>query len=425
MALFIELKTELSRKGWFNSLPRTQDVFDNIENTIRQTMPDDMPRILTRIERSSEIMDVTLHPAAEPCEFKYNNDGTLSCFANTYNVGPGYHVFLAELLRKIGKSHGWKWYAGVTYENAESRMTLEEHGDIHKVRQGMLSWLRNLARQILESEHEHLSVCLPTGYHISGDYFLTSPMGFWTRDQFEPLPQAGDDELAAMGRRFFPWWTPGFDAEFWRNLGMVIVWVELPWHVPEEEDETILYEQTLACLNKARALCNDIELPQTEMAEIETLLAGDDEHTPAPDLMGFKRRNMSRLLTHSWHVTLPGYYYDDTEDDGNTMVYWFGDRVLRGSSQCVVNYGAANTTAAELLEPRPQKHEIEILEQEHLQGWAYIEPTEDNGEKYWRLVGRMATVNNACDITICFDNADDRFWAMETWRSVSHPPVLT
>lgn len=41
---------------------------------------------------------------------------------------------------------------------------------------------------------------------------------------------------------------------------------------------------------------------------------------------------MQRLMIGLWTSDIPGYFYEDNENDAKTNVYWFQDKTIRGSS---------------------------------------------------------------------------------------------
>src|SRR5690349_15037902 len=44
-----------------------------------------------------------LHPAAEDMEISFIGDGELTASANTSSAGPGYHIFLCDMLHRLGE----------------------------------------------------------------------------------------------------------------------------------------------------------------------------------------------------------------------------------------------------------------------------------------------------------------------------------
>ena len=49
--------------------------------------------------------------------------------------------------------------------------------------------------------------------------------------------------------------------------------------------------------------------------------------------------------------------------------------------------------------------------------------TEIAGDQPSRLVALCSSAGNVGVCTVTFTDPDDRAWALETWRSVDHPPL--
>src|SRR3954454_6539438 len=54
-------------------------------------------------------MEAELHPAARPVRFEATDAGRLTVRAMTIPVGPGYHTYIAGLLRRLGDELGITW----------------------------------------------------------------------------------------------------------------------------------------------------------------------------------------------------------------------------------------------------------------------------------------------------------------------------
>jgi hypothetical protein len=424
MGIEISVNGQLEREGILRRPPRRETVFEGIQSTILETIDDDLMRQFVRFGKSDNALLATLHPAAEPVAFQFQGRGMLTCSAETNTVGPGYHVFVLNLLESIGPKCGIHWQWGRDEEFSDPT-GYRDHGNFLRVQNEMLDWLRGITKHLLngQQEYELVGLCMPLDYIVIGEYFATSPLGFRSREWFESVANADFDELRELGKGFFPWWEEGMDAEFWLKAGRVLAWVELPWHQPANERETVQYQLTLSCFERAKSIAPQIGLPEREIGEIRTLLAGDEiDHDDVGESMGFRKRVMKRELTGGWTIDVPGYYYDDLERNGETVVCWFEDRTIRGSSLTLRGKGGKNISADELLARTLPSDEAIEHDDLHIKGRAEITLCQENDESYWRLQGWMAMTNAKCLVTICFDDAKDREWAVETWRSVSRPP---
>ena len=93
-------------------------------------------------------------------------------------------------------------------------------------------------------------------------------------------------------------------------------------------------------------------------------------------------------------------------------------RTVRATAMTV----SGSRSADELLPRKPEHPEVTCSPLPHLKGKAGIALTHEDGEEYWMLQGCMATFNALCVVSVCYDDPNDRQWAIETFKSVSHPP---
>lgn len=287
----------------------------------------------------------------------------------------------------------------------------------------MLQWLRALARNLIEKDdYEHLMISMPLDYLVIGEYFALSSMGIWSKEWFISIANAEIADLMENGKEFFPWWSKCFDSHFFKNCAITKMWVDVPWHAYANEYEKGLYYFVIDCCNKAKQLDSQIKIPDAELSIIRTYLDNEKlAEDPSQDGIGFKKRLMQRSLTGTWTAAIPGFLYDDLEDDGSTVVYWFQDRTVRGSSFSLQGKDGRPLPPEELLEDKPQNLNVRDFDKGHLKGYATIEMSSENGKEYFTLSGSIATMNNMCHVTICFDKEEQTYWAVAIWESVSMP----
>lgn len=74
-------------------------LMQGIENWVRKKYPDAVLRIRQGRVETFPAVFCLLHPAAEEVELSLTSPDQVVASANTSTVGPGYHVFLASLLK--------------------------------------------------------------------------------------------------------------------------------------------------------------------------------------------------------------------------------------------------------------------------------------------------------------------------------------
>jgi hypothetical protein len=422
MAVEVRAHAKLPTAGALAGLEDPTEIFGHVIKVLGKLLPEELRESVLAVDGEDEALNVWLHPAEAPVLFELK-DGELACNAQTVAAGPGYHAFVVEALDALAQAYGLDW----CWDQVEGQQTelfgYRHGGDYTALQRGMAAWLQALAQELLRSEETGgLGICLPPDYRIVSEHFAASPLGFWDREWFERTASCDAEGLEQRARRFFPWWEQGFGADFWFKCGLTRAWLTVPWRSCNDEDEEQECRFVLDCFGKARQLDPTLKLPVNEIAQLEAVLKADDL-TPPPDAegIGFRRRMMRRGLPGAWTVELPGYWFDDLEDEDSTAVYWYADRTFRASAFVVEEQPGAPPTAAGLIGDADTDSEFIEFEREHLRGRAQIEQVEEDGELYWCLYGETAAHGNFCQVTISYQAEGDRDWALRTWRSVSMP----
>ncbi|TGK88285.1 hypothetical protein EHQ23_05470 [Leptospira bourretii] len=133
--------------------------------------------------------------------------------------------------------------------------------------------------------------------------------------------------------------------------------------------------------------------------------------------MDLKKRSIQRSMTGFWTTDIPGYFYEDNENDGKTKVYWYQDKTIRGSSFIVEGNDGIPISAENLLLETPKNLEVIKYSNNLLLGWATIELINEDGKEFYFLTGNIATNNNLCHVTISFEYETDKEWAINIWKS--------
>lgn len=416
MGLGLYIGTRLAPARLRSTTAGEPEVLHALRDALPLAIGDLLHTHLSEMWRTEDGLAARLHPAEEAVEFRLEPAGLLTASAKTSSAGPGYHAFLVHLLEQLGEQCDLSW----VWEDSE-RGFLDEAGyfgdrDFGRLQSEMAGWLRSLARHITsEDGYAHLALSLPADFQVPGDYFAISSLGYWDRQWFESVSEASEGELYERSAEFFPWWSRDRDARFWLNCGLVKAWVDLSWRPPQDDHELAGCRRTLECLELAQRLDPGLPLPDREIDDLNLLVGEADrpDFRPAEEGVGFHRRPMRRPLTGGWTIVVPGFYYDEMEDDHTTVVYWYANRTVRGSS---LSFEPGPSPDAAAPEPDEAHRELEFAEA-HLTGVADIEWFEEEDESYWRLQGEVRAPGRICILSICFEDAADREWAVETRKS--------
>jgi hypothetical protein len=433
MGLGLLVEAAIPGRGLFRRRPSRDRLFSDICEAVRSCIEDRLLAQMIQTSSREHTLSIVLHPTAEPLEFIWNPSQSLQVSAKTSTVGPGYHAHVVGLLRHLEAELNlhWDW----TAEDADETC-FAGTDDFLALQVEMAKLLRAIARNLLKlaseelADGEGLMLDMPLNYprsHIDG--FVITPCGPLSKEWCESVKNSSAESLLENCREYYVWWGQELDAAFWRNTGTSLMWCDIPWHVPANEDERRISQLALDCMDRARSLDQTAEVPQAEIDELRSLLAEPHNAEPrAPHTkgIGYRRREMTHQLTGDWSIRLPGYYYDATEDGGVEMVSWFGDRTVRFSSFTIQRKDGRPAPPRNLLGVKPTEEsrdaELIDLDREHLRGWATIQRANDGCGDCWQLQGQIACGNTLAIATICYLEPADKDWAIETFRSVSHPP---
>ena len=394
-----------------------------IEEACRASIEDPLLLRLARFRRveGGSGLDLLLHPAAEPVEFRVTGDRVI-CSAKTNPAGPGYHVYVIELLERVARVAGVEWRWSDEEGDLGDECEYHETRSADRVREHMLTWLRTIARHIASQDlGSDLCLSLPLGFTPVGAGAICTALGPLDKEWSRAVASASGSDLEAFGARFFAWWRPELDARFWAQYGSALAWVDVPWHPPASDEEVWAYEAALAAFDRSRALDSKLALPDLEIADLRRYRSAkpNDAPAPGPAGIGYRRGAMRWQLTGAWTVAAPGHWYEEYEEEA--VVLWFADRTIR-----VTTYSVDGAPAEQLLDHEEVPEvagESKLLLQwrsNHLHARGSIAWTEDD-DGYWTLSGLVTTDGHLCVATICYVRESDRAWAEETFRSIAHP----
>jgi hypothetical protein len=426
VGLGLYVATELSDR----ELDDSGAVLDRVAAMFPAVIRDPRLRFFTEIRRSDDRLRVSLHPVEEDVDFFIDDRGRLVCCAKTSSCGPGYHAFLVESLEAIAARNDWKW---VWTEDEGDETSYWMDRSFEALQTAMIEILQAIARNVTDDEmRQNMMIAMPMRYPsiVDNPPYIMTQLGPRNRDWLRDLADAEQPPIEAA-EEYYVWWNLDADASFWVKTGRAIAWTDLRWTQPLDNEQKFRLELVNRCFEIAHRLDDSADIPMEEWREIGTLLQeGAASDSPPPDVfksrIGYRRHLMRFGLTGGWSIELPGYYYDATEDDHTTLVFWFKNRTVRASSW---SWDAEEPrTVDESLAYRLAKSTepgVELIDfrRENLPGCATLKRASDDGENYWLLQGETCVNDSRCLVSICFDDDADRDWAIRTWRSLRHAPA--
>lgn len=372
---------------------------------------------LVAFEEFQSGIELELLPGLEPLHLELT-EGAAEISASTSGGGPGYHVYVVELIEAAAAAIG----AVVHLDDpADEGARFQDEGgyfhtrDFQGLEQEVSGWLHGIGKVLAEGNHwEEIALMWAIDRPRALFPGIVTPMGPQTRELFV---QAAESVQAApaLGRALLPWWERGFTARTAANLALLLGWSELRWRVPKEERERQRMQQFVAAVERARQLDPTLPLPEKELAEARTFLEAEDEGSaPAKEGIGYFRGLVRATAPGGWTCDVPGFWYDGWEDDGETANWGFDGLNVRLSS-----FSAdSELPVPSVPERTPEQRAFFPVEQERLKGWAEVK--EEEGAL--QLVGKLVSANHQCLLTVSCSGPDGLERAEQVFRSIRPPP---
>jgi hypothetical protein len=383
-------------------------------------------------------IELSLHPAARPVRIEATETGRVVARAMTIPVGPGYHTYVAGLLRRLGLDLGVTWMpaspsGGVHADDADASTDPTGaffSGERTDAERGHLVWLRSSLLAVRDGRRQGatgLHLATPAGVRYTFDGAVATVLG--PRDDAWVERALIDPRLAAD---IWPWAADAMDARYHLGYALTLLWNEVRWRPPVGTPEVTVLDDVLTALRFAHPLEPDLPWPWAAWREAFQLRGLNDPATyqllersarepgtesgAASAIVGYRRHPVT-ILQGGWAIDLPGSFSDERFPDR-----WSGSDAGRTVML------AAGPTA---IDGRPMSAEAFLAEYaadlgedalEHLagpvRGRARITSDASTGIEIGRLEGYSGVPGSGAVLRIEFENPTDWKWALDTWRGV-------
>ena len=365
-----------------------------------------------------------LHPTGEPLELSVPDAHHVTVFATTSCAGPGYHIFVCNLLQKLARNFRAEWLVpdrdGDYGDDAEYFFT----GKQENVFEHMNAWLRSVTGTFfeggLEEDFKNLALCMPMNVHFDGNGLAVTPLGPRDREWLLKTSQG-----APTGKEFFAWWTSGMNAEYYLGRALGLMWSEVRWRKPLNEPERRVLKEVADSLRTAKQLDPSLSYPWPEWMEVLNLLELEadkaliTEQLSNPSTIGYRRRDVTVQLPGGWSLRLPGSFSDfESDNEGNFFALdppreiWFTAYSFKENQPRAL----FESRLKQVLENPP-----ELLQrgENYVASAKVVEKVHDSGERYFLLQSSNQGLNTRSVCTILFEDYRDRAWAESVWRSLN------
>jgi hypothetical protein len=371
---------------------------------------------------------VNFYPANEPVEFFVPQPGRMIVSAKTSILGPGYHIALCQILKRMGEELDITWEPRNEDEGTGDETGYFHTGDKAALEEEMLRHLQALAaildENLRENDSFEMSLSMPIEYSFEGGPIKTI-VGIrdteWLR-RVQANPRNGID--------LFPWWEEGLTPRFYLGRATVEMCMNVRWReLLSDTDEWDTDENVLQDLYKAYQGDPSLPFPWREWAEILDYLNYGDELTeevhrraaqePERPLLGYWRHPVLVRLADGWSITISGAMTEGWKD-GNWSA-WDGERTVWFSCWNVQREDTpvpANELLTTFSERTGLDGEVVEFQDDGLVGRGAIQPHEEEGREMWNLKAFSAVAGRIALCNLFYHDEADREWALTQWRAL-------
>ena len=140
--------------------------------------------------------------------------------------------------------------------------------------------------------------------------------------------------------------------------------------------------------------------------------------------IGYRRGDVRVVVGGAWSIRVPGSFADRLEADGS-FHGWDHRRSVRFHAIEVDDDDPTPSLDKLMARNVAGASHVGALEHAGARVRSRAMLTEGAGEQQTsRLVALCSSAGNVGICTVTYTDPDDRAWALETWRSVDHPPLV-
>lgn len=366
-----------------------------------------------------------LHPAAEDVEITFIDSVHVTANANTSTVGPGFHIYLCDMLHKIGEKFNLNWEKPTDDYCDETGYF--HSGDRQQVYREMKAWLKGLASMFfdgtLKDDGNVVRVSMPLDVGFDWNARAITPLGPRTLEWLKKTANDPD-----KGTDFFSWWNSELDAEYFLRRALVRMWSDVRWRPPINDRERHILAYVAASLETAYKLDPGLPYPWSEWAEILGYLQtnGDecavirDKANKSKSIIGYRRHhNVAVQLPGNWWITLPGSF-SDFEPAKNHNYFaldpprevWVTSYTFKGDLD--------NILQAERQGIQGKNGEL-VHEDKNYVAYAEIKKSSHDGHEFFALQSSNIGLGHRAVCSVIFTKPEERDWAIRVWKSLRSP----
>jgi hypothetical protein len=372
----------------------------------------------------------TFHPAAEEVEIALPDPNHITVSANTSTAGPGYHIFLCDLLHRWTDdfSINWKRFGPdddtcfgdeADYFFGRNQRSVYGH---------MEHWLKRLTGGFFDGTFDpdlkEIALCMPMNVRFEANSLAITQLGPRNRDWLFQMSNGSIDY-----REFFPWYKPGINADYHLGRALVHMWSDIRWRKSVDQNEAHLVQSVLSSLELAYRMDPTLQFPWNEWQE---LLVLSEKKVPnflrqqatGAGHIGYRRRRVKTSLPGGWWIETEGSFSEFKPDsDGAVSSFdppreiWFTAYSFSADDQNQAFHRMRDTALSE-------KHDLIHQNDSYISVADINKQTRDNGGYYLLKASSIGVLCRSI-LTLVFNSQVERDWAIGVWKSLKPPSPAT
>lgn len=371
----------------------------------------------------------TFHPAAEEVEISLPDPKHITVSASTSSCGPGYHVYLCDLVHRWDDDFLIRW---IRFGPNDDTAFCDETGFFFSgnkpdVYCHMESWLRTLTGSFfdgtLDENAQGTALCMPMDVGFKANSSAITQLGPRTKDWLYRMSRGEGDY-----REFFPWYAEGLGSEYHLGRALAQMWCDVRWRPPINEHESELLKSVLNSLETAYRLNPTLSFPWNEWNELLEILGIKrldlsfvKENAAGPRQVGYRRGQVRISLPGYWSIETEGSFSEFQSDNDGTLSAIDPPREIWFNAYSFT----ADEPETKFRDMRDKAlnrpHEL-VYEAANYISVADISSREAEDGKHYILQSSNVGILCRSVCTLLFAEASDREWAIRVWESL-RPPV--
>jgi hypothetical protein len=290
LSITIRAVGHAGRRGATRRVPNAAALLAAVDEWLVETSSDTLRRHRVDSRDPDGVLEVSFHPAARPVRFEATDAGKLIVEAMTVPVGPGYHTYVAGLLKRLGEEVGIAWAPAAAPGGEPIGTTVVDDPEASAdptgfffsmsradAERGHLGWLRSSLLAVRDARRlraEGLHLATPAGVRYTFSGAVATVLG--PRDDHWVERALADPRVAAD---IWPWLPDAMDARYHLNRALTLMWNDVRWRPPVGDVETAALDDVLATLRSAYPLEPALPWPWAEWREAFVLRGQPDPAT--------------------------------------------------------------------------------------------------------------------------------------------------